>query len=84
MSYRLEKRKKTSEVGCQPLVRPRLKIDLTQIPEGIFSDLVLSGHLYQATSSSSPEGGRYVQVRLYYTFTSAASPTSTSTIIITC
>ena len=83
MFYRLEK-KKALEVGCQPLVRPRLKIDLTQSPEGIFSDLVLSGHLYQAANSSSPEGGRYVQVRLYYTFTSAASPTSTSTIIITC
>lgn len=82
MFYRLEK--KASEVGCKPLVRLRVKVDLRPSPDGIFSDLVLSSHLYQAASSSSPEGGRYVQVPLYYTFNSAASPTSTSTTIITC
>ena len=82
MFYRLEK--KASEAGCQPLVRLMVKIVFRPSPEGIFSDLVLSGHLCQAASSSSPEGGRYVQVRLYYTFTSVASPTFTSTTIITC
>ena len=34
----------------------------------IFSDPVLSGHLYEAASYSSPEGGRYIQVQLYIDF----------------
>ena len=45
-----------------------LKIDIRPRAVSIFSDPVLSGHLYEAASYSSPEGGRYIQVQLYIDF----------------